>query len=84
MKNGGKAPGNYEPKKRDQSIAKDKLIESFQNHYDELTKKLNKWSEKDLDTYRLPHPLIGKITVRDMILFTIYHLNHHFASLQAN
>lgn len=84
LKNGGKAPGQYEPKKRDKTINKAKLIDSFQNHYKELTKKVNKWSEKDLDTYRLPHPLIGKITVRDMILFTVYHLKHHFASLQAD
>jgi hypothetical protein len=35
------------------------------------------WSEKDLDRYRLPHPLLGKLTLREMLLFTLYHYAHH-------
>ena len=35
------------------------------------------WSESALDRYRLPHPLLGKLTVREMLLFTFYHHEHH-------
>ena len=35
------------------------------------------WSESALDTYRLPHPLLGKLTVREMLMFTLYHNQHH-------
>ncbi|MCU0428095.1 MAG: DinB family protein [Candidatus Kapabacteria bacterium] len=42
-----------------------------------LTKALETWSEEDLDRYILPHPLLGKITVREMMYFTIYHAEHH-------
>jgi hypothetical protein len=35
------------------------------------------WSEKDLDTYRLPHPLIGKLTLREMLFFSLLHGVHH-------
>lgn len=38
---------------------------------------LERWSEEDLDRYILPHPLLGKITVREMMYFTIYHAQHH-------
>ena len=38
-----------------------------------------KWQDADLDRHQLPHPLLGKITVREMLLFTIYHQHHHMA-----
>lgn len=34
-------------------------------------------SEKELDQYMLPHPILGKITYREMLYFTIHHVNHH-------
>jgi uncharacterized damage-inducible protein DinB len=30
-----------------------------------------------LDRLRLPHPALGKLTVREMLFFTIYHNIHH-------
>ena len=36
------------------------------------------WGELALDRYRLPHPLLGRLTVREMLLFTLYHSVHHF------
>ncbi len=44
---------------------------------DSLEKAVRKWSEADLDKYRLPHPVLGKITVREMLFFTHYHDRHH-------
>jgi hypothetical protein len=35
------------------------------------------WTERDLDRLRLPHPLLGPLTVREMLLFTLYHTIHH-------
>ena len=84
LNNGGKASKQYEPNISADNLNKATLIEDFNNHYAQFCKKLDKWSEKNLDTYRLPHPLIGKITVRDMSLFTIYHLKHHYKGFQNN
>ncbi len=42
-----------------------------------LVKAVGKWRESDLDKYRLPHPVLGKITVREMLFFTHYHDLHH-------
>jgi hypothetical protein len=30
----------------------------------------------------LPHPLLGKLTLREMIYFTIYHVQHHHKLVQ--
>jgi hypothetical protein len=42
-----------------------------------LTHAIGRWNEDDLERYRLPHPLLGKLTVREMLLFTVYHNYHH-------
>ena len=35
--------------------------------------------EKELDQYMLPHPILGKVTYREMLYFTMYHVNHHYS-----
>lgn len=35
------------------------------------------WSERGLARLRLPHPGLGLLTVREMLLFTLYHNTHH-------
>ncbi|MBP7589599.1 MAG: DinB family protein [Thermoanaerobaculia bacterium] len=42
-----------------------------------LALRIPRWSEPALDRYRLPHPLLGQLTVREMLLFTVYHNVHH-------
>ena len=42
-----------------------------------LAQAFDEWDERDLDRCRLPHPALGKLTVREMLLFTVYHNLHH-------
>jgi hypothetical protein len=42
-----------------------------------LCQLLTAWREDRLDTAQLPHPLLGKLTVREMAAFTVYHTTHH-------
>jgi hypothetical protein len=35
------------------------------------------WGERSLERIRLPHPLLGKLTTREMLFFTLYHNQHH-------
>jgi DinB superfamily len=42
-----------------------------------LARALERWPDSSLDTHRLPHPLLGKLTVREMMLFTLIHNQHH-------
>ena len=47
----------------------------------ELVSAAGGWSEGDLDRVRLPHPLLGTLTVREMLLFALYHGLHHVNSV---
>ncbi len=42
-----------------------------------LAQKVAKVPEQRLDKLILPHPLLGKLTLREMIYFTAYHASHH-------
>ena len=46
-----------------------------------LTKRLQRFSETELDNLLLPHPILGKLTLREMLYFTIYHVQHHKIAL---
>ena len=43
----------------------------------ELRGAVGRWSEDQLDRYQLPHPAMGKMTVREVLFFTVYHNAHH-------
>jgi DinB superfamily len=55
----------------------------WENSCELLLNAINKWSEEDLDTYVIPHPIIGKITVRELLFFTIYHIQHHLKTIKS-
>ena len=44
--------------------------------------RAQRWSDADLDSVLLPHPLLGKVTVREMLYFTIHHVQHHHALVE--
>lgn len=75
LKAGGRAPGRFVPegKEKNTEVLEGKLL----GLVDSLKKKVNALSEDQLDQYILPHPLLGKLTLREMIYFTIYHVQHH-------
>ena len=61
---------------------KDRLIKKYDQHKKKLIAKIEKQNEVDLDNYILPHPLLGKVTLREMLFFTIHHNEHHLESLK--
>jgi len=46
--------------------------------------KTKKWKDSDLDNLILPHPLMGKMPVREILMWTSYHFEHHTNTLQNN
>jgi len=42
-----------------------------------LTNAARTWDEAALDRGQLPHPLLGPLTIREMLAFTVYHTEHH-------
>jgi len=57
--------------------SKEKLVSKLKKTVKSLVKKLDNYSEKQLDVMIAPHPLLGKLTLREMMYFTIYHVEHH-------
>ncbi len=76
LENGGRATGRFIPKAV--SIEKGQHLKVLlKKEVNQLSSKLDKFSENDLDTFILPHPLLGKLTLKEMLYFTIYHVGHH-------
>jgi hypothetical protein len=62
---------------------KGELIKKYAGQKQKLIAKIGKQSEADLDKYVLPHPLLGKVTLREMLYFTIHHNEHHLELLKS-
>ncbi len=79
---GGRASGPFIPP----AIGfekKTELIKKYAAQKRRLIEKIKKQSEADLDIYILPHPLLGKLTLREMLYFTIHHNEHHLELLKS-
>jgi hypothetical protein len=46
-----------------------------------LVGAIARWNETALDRHQLPHPALGPITVREMLLFSLLHNQHHVANV---
>jgi len=75
---GGTAPGRFVPKGCSLED-REALAKALMGQVASLSKRMGKYSESELDTLILPHPLLGKVTMREMLYFTIYHAEHHGA-----
>ena len=47
-----------------------------------FAKILSAWSEEDLDRCRMPHPIMGRVPVREMCMFTLLHALHHAGNVE--
>lgn len=82
LKNGAVATSAYIPNKKHQD--KKILLAKLKEAYQLLNQKTSSWEEADMDRYLMPHPIIGKITVREMLYFTLYHIQHHKETIAAH
>ena len=76
LKTAKPTPSRFQPKVIDFS-QKGKAIKKLQKQVDKLCKRALKFSKEELDVYILPHPLLGKLTLRELLHFTSYHVKHH-------
>ncbi len=58
------------------------LSRGFSGALVQLSSALEGLKDDDLDKLAIPHPLLGPLTVREMVLFTIYHNQHHEAGIR--
>jgi len=64
-----------------ESTSREQYLSNWKMIGEKFQERLDLWSEKDLDKYRVPHPLLGKLTIREMMFFTINHNFHHLKSM---
>ena len=82
LADGGKASGLFVPKPIEIKYGKQKLIDNWRKTTDGFIKALIKnRTEKDLDNYLAKHPLLGRITLRELCYFTIFHTEHHLQAI---
>lgn len=80
---GGTAPAEFRPKDVPFS-RKTELVTTLKDLVAKLGSKIEKYDEAKMDVLVLPHPLLGKLTFREMFYFTIYHAEHHHTHTMQN
>ena len=58
------------------------VLDRLQVEGKKLQYKTRKISDKNLDTLILPHPLMGKMPIREIIMWTAHHIEHHTNTLK--
>ena len=81
------APGVVGPFSRNMPVSPAKESDTWLDQLSKLNGKLNnatlKLSEKQMDTLLVPHPLMGKMTLREILMWNTYHTLHHVNVLQS-
>ena len=55
----------------------EELVSQGKDSFAAFISNLQNWSEEELEMYNCTHPVFGKITVREILYFIIYHVQHH-------
>ncbi|WP_353778399.1 DinB family protein [Winogradskyella sp. 3972H.M.0a.05] len=61
---------------------KDYILTRLQVEQKKLQAKTMRYKDKDLDALILPHPLMGKMPVREVVMWSAYHVEHHTKTLK--
>jgi len=80
---GGKATGRYIPRKSAKEYTQEQVIRRWENASDRYLAALSRFPEERLDRYQAPHPILGKLILRELAFFTAYHALHHCKGLNA-
>ncbi len=83
LKGGGKAPERFVPQAAEFS-QRDGLNETLAKLIKDLCSKIENFTEEDLNTLLIPHPLLGNLTLREMLYNAIDHVEHHHESAKQN
>jgi hypothetical protein len=77
---GGKAKGRYipPPLKPSRLVSRERIMANWRKSTGLYLQTIRKSrTDSQLDKYMVPHPLLGKITLRELCYFNIYHTLHH-------
>lgn len=63
---------------------RERLLNRLQIQNKKLQYKVKRISNLNLDTLVIPHPLMGKMTIREIVMWTAHHTAHHTNILKNN
>lgn len=75
------APSNFRSEEG-KIFDKEDMLNHWNSTLHKFEQRVIKWSDKNLDNVLLPHPLLGKMMVRELLYFTHFHTEHHRVGLQ--
>lgn len=58
------------------------LVNTWNDANERLLRAVQTWAETDLDSYQLPHPAVGMLTIREMLYFTLHHNTTHWHDIE--
>lgn len=76
LQNGAQATGQFIPDEISWD-QKNNQIDKLREILNDVSDNLEGYTEDELNNLILPHPLLGKLTIREMLFFIIYHVEHH-------
>jgi hypothetical protein len=76
FKTSRQSPEQYLPEQVD-AEQKATITANIQNVLSSIQQLLNEYTDEELDTLVLPHPLLGNLTIREMFYLMSYHATHH-------
>jgi DinB superfamily len=79
---GAKASGPFIPRSLTRGADLDRLIAGFRAAQTGYAGRLAAAEGPSLDSTLLPHPILGRLSMREMAFFTLYHLGHHHALIK--
>jgi hypothetical protein len=62
---------------------RDGMVEDYVQASTDLRTAAAAWNDEDLDRHTMPHPFLGTVTVREMLLFCVFHERHHLRLVRA-
>jgi hypothetical protein len=83
LSRGVKAPVSMSPRPEDVAADKATMLARVTDTYRALADQVVNWSAEEMDSYQIPHPALGLISVREMMYFIGVHTRHHIAVLEA-
>lgn len=84
LKTNRQAPQQFVPNAVILFEEKEQIIRDIKNHIETITFHLNNYSEEELDLFSIPHPLLGKLTIREMFYLMSYHPLHHLKQIEVS
>lgn len=83
LKNGGKAPERFLPGQVSAG-RRDELKTELDSLLTTMATQLQGYDEQQLDRLALPHPFLGKLSIRELMYLMSYHPLHHLAQIHHN